>query len=214
MSRFLLLSALLALAASARAQSAPDGSAADLYHEAARLYVGGERDAAEEAALRGLALAPDEPRLQALLDRIRQNQQQSGQDGQQNPDPQGGEEGAQDGEGEQEQDQPPQQDGSEGANPPEDDRDGGASDRPEEQQPEAEQPDQHQPDRNEEQPRPEAPRPGEGEATPESAAPVPPGTMTREEAERILNAVGADEGRLLRRTQRQPGNGRRVEKDW
>jgi len=215
MSRPLALLALLALAAPARAQSA-----ADLYHEAARLYVGGEREQAEAAAVRGLQQAPDDPKLQALLDRIRQDeQQQSGQGDQQNPwqnpNQQGGEQGQQGGEGDQQQDQGEQRQDESGTDRPEDDQDGAASDRPEEEQQEAEQSGRPQDQGREgEQGRPDAPRPGEGGPTPEDATPVAPGEMTRAEAERILNAVGAEERLLLRRVQRRPGGGRQVEKDW
>jgi hypothetical protein len=204
----LLFLALLASAAPARAQST-----ADLYHEAAGLYVGGERDAAEAAAVRGLQRAPDDPKLQALLDRIRQDEQEQSDQGsqqnqQQNPNQQGDEQGQQGGEGERQQDQ-------DGTNRPDDERGGASSGRPEEEQPEAQQSETPQPGREDGLPPSEnAPRPGEGEATPESAMPVAPGEMTRAEAERILNAVGAEERLLIRRAQRRPGSGRHVEKDW
>ena len=210
MKRLALLLALLALVAPARAQSA-----ADFYHEAARLYVGDEREAAEQAAERGLRLAPDDPKLRALLDRIRQDeQQQSGQGGGQNQEPnpnqEGGEQGPQGNEGDPQQ----EQDREESEGRPEDGDEGAASDRPQQEQPRPEPSEQPQPGREDAPPRPDAPRPGEGEATPEGAAPAVPGQMSRAEAERILNAVGADERLLIRRVQRQPGAGRRVEKDW
>jgi len=211
----LALLALLLFAAHTRAQSATD-----FYHEAARHYVGGEREVAEAAAVRGLQQAPGDPKLQALLDRIRrEEQQQSGQgDGQNqqpNPNQQGGEQGRGGGEGETQQDEGEERQDPGGTNRPEGDREGAASDRPPEAQPEPQPGEQQQEDaREDERGRPGAPRPGEGEATPESAEAAEPGQMTRAEAERILNAVGAEERLLLRRTQRRPGRGRDVEKDW
>jgi hypothetical protein len=216
MSRLIPLLVLLALAAPVRAQSA-----SDLYHVAARHYIGGEREAAEEAAVRGLRLAPDDPKLGALLDRIRQQQEPSDQggqqqDGQQSPGEQSGAQGRQGNEGEQqgngEDPQQNQGEGEQGAERPEDEGDGAPSDEPPQEPPERGEP--PQPGREGAQPRPDAPRPGEGGATPESMEPVQPGEMTQGEAERILNAVGAEERLLLRRIQRRPGEGRRVEKDW
>jgi hypothetical protein len=215
MTRLLFLAALLALAVPARAQSA-----GDLYHEAARLYIGGERAAAEAAATHGLRLAPGDPKLQALLDRIRQQEQQQNRGGpqsqqQSDPDQQDGQQRQQGSEGEQQQDERQGQQDQQGApDQPEEEREGTPSDHPEEQQPPPEQEARPRPGREGEQPRPEARRPGEGEATPESAVPVAPGAMTQEEAERILNAVGTEERLLLRRVQRRPGAERRVEKDW
>jgi hypothetical protein len=215
MSRLLPLLALLALAAPARAQSA-----VEYYHEAARHYIGGEREAAEQAAERGLRLAPADPRLRALLDRIRQQQEPSGQGGQQqdqqpSPGQQSGEQDQQGNESEQEDQQQDQGQGERGEEPPEEEREGAPPDRPPEEQPRPEPGDQPRDQgREDAQPRPDAPRPGEGGATPESAVPVEPGEMTQAEAERILNAVGAEERLLLRRIQQRPGAGRRVEKDW
>ncbi|NNF57079.1 MAG: hypothetical protein HKN04_02455 [Rhodothermaceae bacterium] len=213
----LLLMFAFTLALGVQAQTA-----VDYYHGAARLYIEGANAQAEQVALQGLALAPDDARLQALLDRIReQEQQQSGQGEQQNQDDnenqQRGEEGEASDEGEQSGDQQQPQDGEQGQQDQPQDDQSAASDRPEEEQaePEASQSGQPQDGEREEELPPDAQqRPGEGEETPEQMMSVEPGQMTQEEAERILSAVGANEGALLRQVQRRPGRGRRVEKDW
>lgn len=214
MTRLLLL--LLLSMPLAQAQSA-----VDYYHDAARLYVDGNTDAAERAAEAGLALAPDDARLQALLDRIRQQEQQQDQqqggapDQQQQQDQQGSDDGQQ---GEQGQSQPEdgeeQQDESERL---EDENEGPATDRmdqpPEEQQPGREPQDEQ--GQEDEQQAPTPPEPGEDDGgTAGQSVPVEPGRMTRAEAERILSALGADERALLRNLRRTPARPRRVERDW
>ena len=136
MIRFLaLLGFTLALGLGVQAQTA-----VDYYHDSARLYIEGDNTTAEQAALQGLALAPNDARLQALLDRIRQQeQQQSGQGEQQNQDDnenqQSGEQGEANEEGEQQSDDQQQpQDGEQGQQDQPQDDQSAASDRPEEEQ--------------------------------------------------------------------------------
>ena len=75
MIRFTIL-ALCLLAAPVAAQSAVDH-----YHDAAQLYIAESNAEAEEAALAGLALAPDDEKLRALLEKIRERNEQQGQQG-------------------------------------------------------------------------------------------------------------------------------------
>ena len=72
--RPLFLVFLLMTAAGASAQSA-----ADYYHNAAGQYINGEMEAAEQATEAGLAIDPDDAKLQALLERIRQQRDQQNQ---------------------------------------------------------------------------------------------------------------------------------------
>ena len=217
MTRFILLVGLALVAPMVMAQTA-----VDYYHDAARLYIGGDNEAAEQAAERGLALAPRDARLQALLDRIRQQeQQQSGQGNRQNQQQNENQQSGDQGQPNDESESPP---GENQPNDPQGDQDrpedeqSAPSDRPQEEQAEPQEQEQggqpqEEQGREDEQPA-DAPRPGDGSATPEDAMPIQPGQMTRAEAERILNAVGAGEGELLRQVQRRPGRARRVEKDW
>lgn len=197
MIRLLPILALILLAAPVRAQSV-----AEYYHHAAQRYIAGADAEAEAAALAGLALAPDDARLQALLEQIRQRQQESG---------------GQQGQDESDQQQPgdgPQQQGQEG-------------DEQESDEGEQEQDGEGQPQEPSEQPpgEPQSPQPGDagtqGEQNPGAPgdgafAPeaTEPGQMSRAEAERILQAIEADELQLLRDVQRRQSRPRYVEKDW
>jgi len=200
-------------------------SAIDYYHNAAGLYINGEVTAAEQAAEAGLAIDPNDARLQALLERIRQQQEQQNQQQQSNegdqsdslPHDNGEQQDEQnnqenDGESEQ-QDSEPQNDGQGEQDQPRDD--GSAeSDRQEEHQPEPEQADQQNQDGREGEQQELGPQSNEGEAGAEDTQPVQLGRMSRAEAERILGALRADESTLLRSIQRRPANPRRVERDW
>ncbi len=181
-------------------------TATDHYHTAAQQYIGGEMEAAEQAATAGLAIDPDDTKLQALLERIRQqkeqqDQQQSGDDdqGDQNEDSQDQQENR----GESDAQDSEQQDSDEGSQNQPQDGSSVESDQHEEQQ----EPEQ----RDDDGQQPSKPQPGDDEATPSDAQ---PGQMSRAEAERILAALRADESALLRSIQRRQANPRRVERDW
>lgn len=192
MKRLLLLFLLTATGAHAQ-------SAVDLYHDAARLYVDGQREPAEHAAVQGLALDPGNTRLQTLLARIRQEEP-----------PQGGQSGEPNETDESDSSQDDGQQGRDGAERPDDPA---AADQTQAQQPDedGDTPEKQEPSS---EGREDGARPGEGEATPQGDGPVEPGRMSREEAERILKAVGADEERLLQQMQRQQARPRRVTRDW
>lgn len=207
----LVLLALGLVALPVLAQSAASGDAQANYHEGARLYVDGEMAPAEAAVRAGLALAPDDAKLQALLDLILQDQQD--QDGDQNQDSEGdsgddGQEGddPEDGEGED------GEQGSEG-DEPQDEGDGGQPDEPGD----AERDGTDQP-RNEDGDNDSAEtrgaRPGEGGDTPDGEAEPAPGEMSRAQAERLLDAVGGEEQLLLREMRRAGSRLRRGDKDW
>ena len=192
----------LALAAAAQTRPAPEaaaiGQAQDRYHAAAQAYVAGDDAAAVREAEAGLALDPGNAKLQQLLDLLRQ-------------DPPPEDDGAQD-EGENE-DGDEQQDGGEEQNSG---QDGGAP------QPDSEAErdgtDQNQPDdASQEDADPQAsgggregedrqgPQPGQGERR-ESG-------MSAAQAQRLLDAVGADE-ELLVSKMRRPGRASRSDRDW
>lgn len=190
----LLPIALALLAAPALAQAAEEH-----FHRAARLFVDGEMEPAEAEATEGLRLDPEHRRLRALLEEI----QKKG-----------------DGGGRQDEDAEPR--------PDEPDAEGPEPDEPD-AEPRPDEPGPPEPEAPPEDAEPEAERQeqagtgDEGEATPEDArgggdttAPFEtgPGEMSREEAERILRALEADELELLRSVQRRSPRVRFIEKDW
>ena len=187
--------ALVAAAASAQRTAQRAATATDRYHEAAQAYVGGDTAAAVQAAESGLRLDPDNQKLRDLLDLLRKDQPpQDGDDGE--PDDQS-ENGDQDGEGDTQSDR---------QDPDEPERDQAEQDqtRTQPDEPDSEgDPSAQQPQRPDRQ----------GGATPQSAGPPRPGTMSRDQALRLLDAVGAEE-RLLVEGQRRPSRARRAEKDW
>lgn len=214
--RFLLLVLLMSGATGASAQTA-----ADQYHDAAGLYISGDLEAAEQAAEAGLAIDPDDAKLQALLERIRQQQEQQNQqhsdegdegepsDETQNP------QNEQRSEGESDQQDSEQQDDGQGEqDQPQDDGSAESDQQNEQQEPEHQEDQQNQAGRENEQQEPNRSQTGEDEATPEDPTPIQLGRMSRAEAERILAALRADESALLRSIQRRPASTRRVERDW
>ena len=214
--KFLLLVLLMSGAVGASAQTA-----ADQYHDAAGLYIDGEMAAAERAAEAGLAIDPNDAKLQALLERIRedqdqQDQQQSdeGDEGEPN-DEQQDPQNEQQSEGESDQQDSEQQDDGQGEqDQPEDDGSAESERQDEQQEPEQETDQQNQDGRENERQEPSRPQFSEDEAEPEDGPAVELGRMSRAEAERILAALRADESALLRSIQRRPANPRRVERDW
>lgn len=210
--RFVLFIFLWLGAVGASAQSA-----ANYFHNAAGLYINGEMETAEQAAEAGLAIDPDDVKLQALLERIREEQEEQMRQNQQSDEGDEGEQSdEQQSEGESDRQESDQQnDGPGNQNLPQDDQ-SSESDRPDEaqQEPEQQADQQNQDGHEDEQQEPSQPRSGEDEITPEDAQPVQPGRMSRAEAERILGALRADESALLRSIQRRPANPRRVERDW
>lgn len=222
--RFVLFIFLWLGAVGASAQSA-----ANYFHNAAGLYINGEMETAEQEAEAGLAIDPDDVKLQALLERIREEQEEQmrqnhqrdeGDEGEQSDDQQDLQ-NEQQSEGESDRQESDQQyDGPGNQNLPQDDQ-SAESDRPDEaqQEPEQQEPEQQadqqsQDGHEDEQQEPSQPQSGEDEAEPEDAQPVQTGRMSRAEAERILGALRADESALLRSIQRRPANPRGVERDW
>ena len=196
MTRLRLALLTLALSAPVLAQAPV---AADAYARAAGLFIDGESEQAEAIAEQGLRQAPNDAKLQALLDLIRQQQESQDNEG-------GGE---QDDEGE-----------SDAGEPNEDSQDGqGQQDRPgddgqqaEQDQTRADGQDGEGDDASDRQP--EGARPGEGGETPQQPMSGQPQQMSAEQAGQILDAVGGEERLLLREMRRRPTRMRRSDKDW
>ena len=201
--RLLPLLLLLLAAAPAGAQSV-----ADYYHTAARAYIGGENAEAEAAAEAGLALDPTDARLRALLEKIREkNQEGSGGEQEQEDADQ-----PDDGEGE------PQDDAQRGEQEDETEQEGEPQDQQQEPQQGQQQPEE--PSDQEPQGEQEGSAEGEQPADPQGGGGQlgefegEPGQMSRADAERILRAIESDELELLREVQQRRARPRYVEKDW
>lgn len=186
-SRLLFFLPLLVFGPAVHSQqpSDPIAIAEEHYHEAAQAYLDGDNDRAERTAERGLTANPSNEKIKKLLDLIRQQQDPSAGAG--NDD-------------EQDESEEPSSDNQ---------RQDDSSDRREDNQ-EQENIDSGQ--NAEESPRGEQGRPGGNIDTPSSEAKPASGPMTRAEAARLLDAVGAEERLLLERIHRAPT--RNPEKDW
>jgi len=209
---------LLLAGAPAAAQSTAD----TYFHEGAQAYVAGDRAAARRAVTQGLEAAPDDPRLIALRNKLREGDRpdgsqdssstasgrQSGQEGNESSDEasEGGEEPS-----ESETDGPPQpgaQDQTAGA--------GGQSGRSAGQEGDGEagpsgarrgeQGGGARGGRPDEASQAERTRPGRGGR--------PADTLSRSQAEQLLRALEGQERRLLQQLRLRSMERRSVEKDW
>lgn len=199
-------------------------STADTYfHEGAQAYVAGDRAAARRAVTRGLEVAPDDPRLIALRNKLREGRRpdgsqesssttsgrQSGRDGNESADEasEGGEEPS-----ESETDGPPQpgaqdQTGGEGA---QSGRSSGASGGEAEAG-------ASETSRDREGGGARGGRPGDpsrADRALQGRGGRPVDTLSRAQAERLLRALEGQERRLLQQLRPRPTEQRRVEKDW
>ena len=175
-------------------------SSADAYfHEAAQSYVAGDRAAARRAVEQGLAMAPSDPRLKALLQKLRQSGRSQGRQDSSSAN------------------------GSNRSQQNEDASSNGSSDRSENPSQSEQSPTQQPGPRSDsqsaaggtqsssqtssdgQQQSGSQRRPGEGQ---------PVDTLSRAQAERLLQALEGQERQLLRRIQVRSPTPRRVEKDW
>ena len=207
--RLAVLAACLALGA-ARAKSLED-----YLHGGAGLYIQGRLQEAAVEVEEGLRKYPNDPRLKALAGQLKSMKDQQKQD-------QGGGEG-QGGQGSQQKQNP--QDSSQ--NPK-------GQGKEQEQQKQKQDQDQQQKDQGKDQgadqekekekekekggekegPPPQA-EPGEqGDSAGQGDAPVPPGQMSKEEAERLLNSYQDDEKREQKNMQKRFRKPVEVEEDW
>lgn len=173
-------------------------STADAYfHEAATAYVANEVAVAQRAVEQGLAVAPSDPRLRALREKLRQKRRsRPRQDSSSSPESTGevGREDGADSSSEEENGR------SENTNRTEENRQ-----RPDSN---AQSNAENQTSRTREAPprQPDTVRPGRGGR--------PVDTLSREQAERLLQALEGQERRLLRQIRRRSAAHRTVEKDW
>jgi hypothetical protein len=188
---------LLAIALGATLPAAAK-EAADYFHGAAYKFVTGRHQEASVEAEDGLRQFPGDAKLKALADHIRrmknQQRQDQGSQGQGKSD-QGKDDKDQEGkQGDQGQDdkqdqKDPQKDQKQG---PEDDKGKDGQDAP----------------------RPESDDKGGKDSTGEAMAPVKPGEMSKEDAERLLNSIQDDEKKEHKQQQRRYRKKIEVEQDW
>jgi hypothetical protein len=190
------------------APPAPAQSADELYHRAARLYIDGADQEAEAAAEQGLRVAPNERRLTALLELIRREREEPPSQSQ--------------GDTEDDASGMPEDGSPEGSDAPPEPGDGSPGDAPPDGGPEPNAPGDDAPGGAPE-PQTGSPsdagaegQPDTGDAQPgdQAAEHAPGGQMSREEAERILQALEADEQRLLQEVQRRRDRRQSHERDW
>lgn len=193
--------ALLALLSAAGAFAK---TAEDYLHGGASRYIQGR---IQEAALEieeGLRLFPNDPKLKALAGQLKQMKDQKKQD-QGGSDSQGG-----DGSKENQDKQDPQQ-GKDGQGQKQDqDQDKEKQDQKEQEGKDKEK-DKGAGEAGDQKPPEDDGKQGDSTG---QAAPVPPGQMSKEEAERLLNSYQDDEKREQKNLQRRYRKPVEVEEDW
>ena len=173
----------------------PELAAAAWYNLGNTLYRQGALPESLEAFKQALRADPADPDAKHNLERVLEQMQEQEQQEQQQGDGENDEEN----EGESEQ-QP--QGGEQNQDPQQDQQD---QDQPEQ--------DPNQDPQNQPNPEPDPERdPEESESPPQEGTP-PPGEMTREEAERLLDAIQEDQDEVNRQP-RTPTRGTRPRRDW
>lgn len=181
-------------------------SPADYFHAGARDFIGNKLTDAAQSVDYGLSLAPDDAELLQLKNLIdaaleeQKKQQQNQQDQQDQQDQQ---------QQDQEQDQQQQDQQQE-------EQDGGEESDQQEQDPQNQEEQQEGEEQSDEQKQgneQESDSQGGGDSETDPAE-IDPNELSREEAERILQALENEEGQLLRQVQKMKVRARRVEKDW
>jgi Ca-activated chloride channel family protein len=192
--RSMLRIALLFLALAA-ARPAMSQDAADYFHGAAYKFVAGRHQEASVEAEEGLRKFPGDAKLKTLADHIRrmknQQRQDQGQSGQEKSD-----------QGKEDKDQ----EGSQG--------DKGEQDKKEEEKDKQEGPEDEKGKDGEEAPQDQSDDQGGKDSTGEAQAPVKPGEMSKEDAERLLNSIQDDEKKEHKQQQRRFRKKVEVEQDW
>lgn len=187
---------LLALALPAHSKSADD-----YLHGAASMYIQGRIQEASVEVEEGLRAHPNDPRLKALAGQLRKMKDQKKQD-------QGGS-SSQGGEGSQEKDKKEPEQGKDGQGK-EQQKDEGKDKEEKEKEGKEEEKDKGAGDAGEQPPKDD----GKQGDTTGRAAPVPPGEMSKEEAERLLNSYQDDEKREQKNLQKRYRKPVEVEEDW
>ncbi len=200
---FALLGPVLTLAAEAQ-------SVQDYFHAGAKGFIGNQLNEARTAVESGLSLAPDDSdllSLKELIEKAKEEQQKQEQEQQQNQDQQQEQEGEEQEDQQDQGDQEQQQDSGEQS---EEQNQEQQEQENQQQQEGDEQSDEEQQGGEQES---DSENQGQGQSAPESAE-IDPDALSREEAERILQALENEEGQLLRQVQRMKVRARRVDKDW
>ena len=187
----------LAFAAPAAAQDAQSGE--PYFHEAAQQYLNEQTDAALQTVNAGLRVAPDNAKLQALREKLKQQkqQQQSG----------GGSSGG--GSSSDQQDagsQSPEGDQNDDSDQQTPEGSSEADEQSERSDQERRQSEQSQNSNQDGTPRDAEAEPGDRQR--------PTDQLTRAQAERILQALANQEEQLLRQLQQHGSSEQRVKKDW
>jgi len=199
---FVLLGGLWLLAAAPAAAQAPADSSADaFFHEGAQQYVAGNRAAAQRAVEEGLSVAPGDPRLEALRQKLEQegqpqNQADSAQANNQEQSQQNSNSSSSE-TSEEGQDDPSRSEQEGTAQSGSRDQSSAESSRPGQRSSTA---------ASSGGTRDTQPRPRDGG--------TPVDTLSRAQAERLLRALEGQERQLLRRLQTRSADRRSVEKDW
>ncbi len=187
-----------ALLLAAGTHVAPAQSTADAYfHEAAQQYVADDVQAARRTVEQGLSVAPSDPRLLALREKLRQGKR-----------PRGEQDSSSTGSQKNEQEQSDQSS--------KEDSKGG-------QQPSSEQSGESQPGSRDSPSKQSGPRSSQqGSSDPSGRTDErrqgqggrPVDTLSRAQAERLLNALEGQERRLLRQLRSRSSERQPVDKDW
>lgn len=181
---------------------APAQSPADPYfHEAAQQYVADETQAARRTVERGLEVAPSDPRLLALRKKLREGGRPTNRQNQRDSSSTGSKKGA-----EQNTDQSPEND-SKGGTDPSSDQSGAARSGPQK----APASKQTGPQSSTQRP---ADRPGRADTMRQGRGGRPVDSLSRAQAERLLQALEGQERQLLRQLRPRSATRRTVEKDW
>ncbi|MBW8889722.1 MAG: hypothetical protein JF616_18345 [Fibrobacteres bacterium] len=214
-----LRNAILALALAAGLAAAK--GAEDYLHGGASLYIQGRLQEASVEVEDGLSKYPNDARLKALANQLKSmkdqqkkdqggGESQGGQGSQQKQDKQDSSRNK-DGQGKQDQNQSKQQQKEQqkkdqDKDKQDKDKQGGDKDQDKDKDK----------DQNGQQngPPPEAQPGKQGDSTGKGAAPVPPGQMSKEEAERLLNSYQDDEKREQKNMQKRSRKQVEVEEDW
>ena len=169
-------------------------SAQDFFHSGARTYVDARLPEALNYVESGLELEPDNARLRALKEKIEEElenqQQQQGDNNEQSSEDQQNQQDNQEQNSDQEQQESDEEQESE-----------------QDQQSEEEQQQDGEPQEGEESEQ-------EQQNSPDQQMPPDTDQLSKEQAERILQALENEEEKLLREVQKIKGRPRRVEKDW
>jgi Ca-activated chloride channel family protein len=189
----------------------------DYLHGGASLYIQSRLQEASVEVEEGLRKFPNDTRLKALADQLKSMKDQQKQD-------QGGGEG-QGGEGDKQKQNKPDSSQDQKGQGKQDQKQDQKQDKPKQDQQQKDQDKDKQggdkdKDKDKDQngqannPPPQAQPGKEGDSTGKGAAPVPPGQMSKEEAERLLNSYQDDEKREQKNMQRRSRKPVEVEEDW